>query len=69
MPRARKSCQGIFRGLVIGRKNPQRGLYSAIENGECEVIAYIEQSERPELKKLEEEVANAFIQGDKLPII
>lgn len=69
MPRSRKVCQGIFRGLVIGRKNPHGGLYAAIENGECEVIAYVERSERPELKKLEEEVANAFIQGDKLPII
>lgn len=69
MPRLRKPCQGIFRGLVIGRKNPHEGLYAAIENSECEVIAYVEQSERPELLTLEEEVANAFIQGDKLPII
>jgi hypothetical protein len=69
MPRTRKPCQGIFRGLIIGRKNSNEGIYSAIENGECEVIAYAEQSKRPELKKLEEEVVNAFIQGDKLPII
>ncbi|MDF2635205.1 MAG: hypothetical protein K0R78_2079 [Pelosinus sp.] len=69
MPREKKPCQGIFRGLVIGRRNAYGGLYSAIKNGECEVITYVEQSDRPELITLEEEVANAFLQGDTLPII
>lgn len=69
MFKERKPCQGIFRGLVIGRRNPNGGLYSAIENGECEVIAYVAQSNRTELIALEKEVANAFLQGERLPII
>jgi hypothetical protein len=69
MPRVRKSCQGIFRGLVIGRKNQNGGFYAAIKNGECEVIACVERNTRPEFKKLEEEVVDAFIRGDRLPIV
>ena len=69
MSKKRKPCQGIFRGLVIGRKCPHEGLYAAIENGECEVIAYVAQSERTELIALGKEVANSFLQGERLPII
>ena len=69
MSKERKPCQSIFRGLVVGRKNPHEGLYAAIENGECEVIAYVAQSDRTELIALEKEVANAFLQGERLPII
>ncbi|SFL73378.1 hypothetical protein [Pelosinus propionicus] len=64
MPRERKPCKGIFRGLIIGRTNQNSGPYPAIKNGECKVIEYIEQSDRPELVVLERDVANAFIQAD-----
>jgi hypothetical protein len=68
MSRERKQCQGIFRGLVIGRENTNGGLYSAVANGECKVIEYVEHSDLPELLKLEEEVIEAFIQADRLPL-
>jgi len=62
MSRERKPCKGIFRGLIIGRTNQNSGPYPAIENGECRVIEYVEQSDIPELVTLERAVANAFIQ-------
>jgi hypothetical protein len=62
MLRERKPCKGTFRGLIIGRTNRNGGPYSAIENGECRVIEYVEQSDIPELVTLERAVANAFIQ-------
>ncbi|MBP2660763.1 MAG: hypothetical protein H6Q69_3795 [Firmicutes bacterium] len=62
MSRERKPCKGTFRGLIIGRTSRNGGPYSAIENGECRVIEYVEQSDIPELVTLERAVANAFIQ-------
>lgn len=66
MSRERKQCQGVFRGLVVGRDNTSGGPYSAVTNGECRIIEYVQGSDSPELLKLEEEVAEAFIQADKL---
>lgn len=64
MSRERRQCQGVFRGLVVGRKNQNGGPYPAIENGECKVIEYVEQSNIPELIILEREIINAFIQAN-----
>jgi hypothetical protein len=66
MSRERKQCQGVFRGLVVGREDRNGRLYSAMVNGECKVIEYIEHSDLPELLKLEGDVIEAFIQADKL---
>ncbi len=66
MSRERKQCQGVFRGLVIGRVERSGGLYSAAANGDCKVIAYVEHSDVPELLKFEEDVIEAFIQADKM---
>jgi len=68
MSRERKQCQGVFRGLVIDREHGNGRLYSAVANGQCKVIEYIEHSDVPELLKLEEEVVEAFIQADRLQI-
>lgn len=66
MSRERKQCQGVFRGLVVGRVDRSGGLYSAAANGECKVIEYVEHSDVPELLRFEEDVIEAFIQADKL---
>lgn len=66
MSRERKKCQGVFRGLVVGRVDRNGGLYSAVANGECKVIEYVEHSNVPELLKFKEDVIEAFIQADKL---
>jgi hypothetical protein len=64
----RKQCQGIFRGLVVGREETKGGPYSAVVNGECKVIEYVEHSDQPELLEFEEAIIDAFIQADKLPL-
>ena len=66
MSRERKPCQGVFRGLVVGRDNTSGGIYSAIEHGECKVMEYFLNSDSPELIELEVEVVKAFIQADRL---
>lgn len=58
-------CQGRFLGLVIGSKNKRNDLYSSIQSGECKIVEYIENSNRPELVAFEEEVAKAFVAGMK----
>lgn len=63
-----KTCKGVFGGLIVGKKGKEDGLYSAIEKGECKILTYMEQSELPELMKLEKEVAHAFIQAEILQI-
>lgn len=68
MPYERKKCQGLFRGFVMERKNKKNGLYQAITKGSCTFIEYVERVEMPALSIFEQEIVNALIQTDKMPL-
>lgn len=68
MPHERKKCQGLFRGFVMERKDKNNGLYQAITKGECTFIEYVELADIPALSLFEQEIVNALIQTDKMPL-
>lgn len=68
MPHERKKCHGLFRGFVMERKDKKDGLYQAITRGECTFIEYFERDDILALSLFEQEIVNALIQTDKVPL-